>query len=326
MVFSNTREEIIMDNCLLIGNGLNRCLEGGIPWGNLLKDIAEERAVNYCPDISMPLEFERIVNNCLKKEKRPTDELYLEIKKAVSRKIVSAKIVEGAPHKQLINLPIQTIITTNYDMLLEQVFDKSYVAEIISNGAKYLTKETATIQKVKFYHPHGISTHPNTICLGYEHYIGITQNLRYEINTVKKTDRKKSIYSILAGNAVPNNTWGEQFYRSNIGIVGLGLYECEVDLWWLLTHRASLYYSNYEGIRDLLKNRIVYYSVVDDIEKYDEFAEKQRLFGIKVQNDKHQLLEGEHVIVKKYPLSENDNSYESAYLHIFEDIKENGIC
>lgn len=100
-----------MDNCLLIGNGLNQCLEGGIPWGNLLKDIAEERAVNYCPDISMPLEFERIVNNCLKKEKKPTDELYLEIKKAVSQKIVSAKIAEGAPHKQLINLPIQAIIT-----------------------------------------------------------------------------------------------------------------------------------------------------------------------------------------------------------------------
>lgn len=314
-----------MDNCLLIGNGLNQCLEGGIPWGNLLKDIAEERAVNYCPDISMPLEFERIVNNCLKKEKKPTDELYLEIKKAVSQKIVSAKIAEGAPHKQLINLPIQAIITTNYDMLLEQVFDKNYVPEIIPGGTKYLTKETTTIRNVKFYHPHGISTRPNTICLGYEHYIGITQNLRYEINTVKQSDRKKSIYSILAGNAEPNNTWGERFYRSNIGIVGLGLYECEVDLWWLLTHRASLYYSNYEGIRDLLKNRIVYYSVVDDIKKHNELTEKQRLFEIKAQKDKHQLLEGEHVTVKEYPLSENDNSYESAYLHIFEDIKENGI-
>lgn len=289
IIYSITREEIIMDNCLLIGNGLNQCLKGGIPWGNLLKDIAEEREVSYCPDISMPLEFERIVNNCLKKEKKPTDELYLEIKKAVSKKIVSAKIAGSAPHYQLINLPIQAIITTNYDMLLEEVFDKNYVTESIPGGTKYLTQETTTIQNIRFYHPHGIATHPNTICLGYEHYIGITQKLREKINNKKKTVGKKIIYSILAGYAEPSNNWGEHFYKSNIGIVGLGLYECELDLWWLLTHRASLYYSNYEGIRDLLKNRIVYYSVVDDIKKQDEVTEKKRLFGIKALHDKYQF-------------------------------------
>lgn len=314
-----------MDNCLLIGNGLNRCLDSGIPWGNLLKEIAEERAVDYCPDISMPLEFERIVNNCLKKEKKPTNNIYMEIKKAVSDKIRFAKITGDTPHNELKKLPIQSIITTNYDTLLEQVFDKNYVIENIPSGTKYLTKETTTIQSIKFYHPHGIALYPKTICLGYEHYIGITQKLRGEINTTKKNVGKKNIYSLLAGNAESINIWGKLFYTSNIGIIGLGLYDCEVDLWWLLTHRASLYYSDYEGIRDLLKNRIVYYSVVDDITKVDDFEEKQRLSAIKSQHYKKKLLEGEHVIVKEYLLSENDNSYVRAYLRIFEDIKENGI-
>lgn len=46
-----------MKNYLLIGNGLNKCLPSGIPWGNLLENIANQYGVSYNPNIAMPLEF-----------------------------------------------------------------------------------------------------------------------------------------------------------------------------------------------------------------------------------------------------------------------------
>ena len=51
-----------MKHTLLVGNGLNRCLESSISWGSLLKDIADEYGVTYNGEIPMPLEFESIVN------------------------------------------------------------------------------------------------------------------------------------------------------------------------------------------------------------------------------------------------------------------------
>ncbi len=56
-----------MKNYLLICNGLTKCLPSGIPWGNLLENIANQYGVSYNPDIAMPLEFERIVNEYLAK-------------------------------------------------------------------------------------------------------------------------------------------------------------------------------------------------------------------------------------------------------------------
>ena len=35
----------------------------------------------------------------------------------------------------------------------------------------------------------------------------------------------------------------------------------EIDIWWLLTYRASLYYSNRYNCRNLIANRIVYHDV-----------------------------------------------------------------
>ena len=54
-----------MDNCLLIGNGLNRTLKSSIAWSDLLEEIAVDFCVEHVSDIPLPLEFERIVNDYL---------------------------------------------------------------------------------------------------------------------------------------------------------------------------------------------------------------------------------------------------------------------
>lgn len=313
------------DNCLLIGNGLNQCLTRGVPWGDLLKDIAQKYSVDYHSDISMPLEFERIVNSCLSRQTVPSEALYLSIKQDVADKVRSAKLSNAAPHHRLPELPISSVITTNYDSLLEQAFFPNYIATSFPKNYKYLKQKTDTIQGVDFYHPHGIASSPQTICLGYEHYIGVAQGLRTDLNSKNKATDQKSIYKVLTGGKDRDFSWGEKFYFSNIGIIGLGLYECEIDLWWLLTHRSGLYYSNYQGIQKLLRNNIVYYDIIDDIPEIEEKKEQFRQRKLQQQANKHILLQGEHVTVRKYSRKNFDGSFEAAYLQMFDDIKHNGI-
>ena len=188
-----------------------------------------------------------------------------------------------------------------------------------------ISNSAIPLQGVDFYHPHGIGTSPQTICLGYEHYIGVAQGLRTDLNTKSKENGQKSIYSVLTGAKERDYSWGEQFYFSNVGILGLGLYECEIDLWWLLIHRSGLYYSNYQGIQRILRNNIVYYDIVDDIPESDDEKEQLRQRKLQQQVNKHILLQGEHVVIHKYSRKEFDGSYEAAYLQMLDDIERNGI-
>lgn len=61
-----------MENCLLIGNGLNRTLENSISWSDLLGDLAAKYKTSHCKEIPLPLEFERIVNHYLEQAECPS--------------------------------------------------------------------------------------------------------------------------------------------------------------------------------------------------------------------------------------------------------------
>ena len=90
----------------------------------------------------------------------------------------------------------------------------------------------------------------------------IIKKLRQEI--IGQTEEgKPSILSYL-GNKGPKKLSKEyvaRFFDHNVYIIGLGLNDQEVDLWWILCYRAYLYYSNIYNAKDLIKNRIIYYDV-----------------------------------------------------------------
>ncbi len=314
-----------MKDSLLIGNGLNRCLEGGVSWGNLLDGLTQEYGVAYNPGISMPLEYERIVNVALSKMKSPSKDFYDETKRYVVDAIGDPLLPEEAIHRKIAALAPGAVFTTNYDFLIEQAFNSAYTASDARhhNSTKYLMNPTATLFGTDFYHIHGDVKKEATICLGYEHYMGLLNRLRTNINTNKGAGKhriQKAILQKLAeGDALVE--WGDRFYADNIGILGLALDENEFDLWWLLTHRASLYYANIEGGRKLIKNEIVYFDVLNDIGE----RTPQLLAEIKRQQNKWEMLKGAHVTVRLYPLSEY-GSYPKAYNGILDDIaRNNGV-
>ena len=310
-----------MDKCLLIGNGLNRTLEHSIPWGDLLKDVSEQLGTDYYQDIPLPLEFERIINSYLENSQQPTPEVYSSIKRIVINKIKDTKLPENAIHRRLSEVKIDSILTTNYDYLLEYIYNDSYV-HCGDTKKKYLFEATSVQKGIKFYHLHGMISSAPSICLGYEHYIGVVEKLRNELHSKQNNEiHKMKIKQILYGESPQLNTWGEQFYTSDIDIIGLDLSNDEIDLWWLITHRAYLFYSNYCGLKDKIKNTITFHDVVDDIKHHnDNEKEMKRYKKELIQKQKHMLLKDNNVKVKTYALSEYGN-YLSAYNKIIDDIK-----
>lgn len=311
---------------LVIGNGLNQCLEGGLPWGNLLEQIATRFDVDVCKDIPMPLEFERLINVYLRNNSNDAKDIYNRIKRDVADRVLSVVLPANAVHNKITKLNLSNIITTNYDLLMEQAFNPSFSPIKITRSAKYLASSVGNSNGINFYHAHGCATAPSTICLGYEHYMGMIEKIRNEINKAPKELGKRRIEAVLEGSIPPNNTWMEQFYTTNVGIIGFGLYECESDFWWLLTHRASLYFADATGRHSHIRNHISYYDIIDDRPKQTAEDKAKALIDKKETAKKHLLLTGMHVDVKKYYLSQTSSGeYEEAYQKIIDDIRRNGV-
>lgn len=239
----------------------------------------------------------------------------------MQKKIKYTKLPEDAIHRELTTLKTDAIITTNYDYLLEYAFNKDFVYKGRTNS-KYLWEATSAQQGVKFYHMHGMADNPDSICLGYEHYMGIVEKLRSKLNAkVKNRQSEMKIKKILAGEDGPTGEWGELFYTTDVDIIGLGLTTAESDIWWLLTHRASIYYTNYCDIRNYMKNQITYYDVIDDLERNEPEDERARQQKLAEKEKIHQLLKGAHVRVVTFDLSKCDMKYENAYRQIIQSIR-----
>ena len=309
-----------METSLLIGNGLNRTLgNSSISWDALIRDIATENDIEYIDNLSLPLEFESVVNGILKNQIQPTDKLYLDIKKRIASKVKDVRLPHNAIHNRIKDLNVNNILTTNYDYLLEQVFDNDYHYEGDKRN-KYLFEKISTYQNIDFFHIHGFAEIPNSICLGYEHYIGLTQKIRGHIHSKEET----RIKALLKGKKADKEYWVDKFFTSNVHILGLGLSDAEIDLWWLLTFRASLYYSNREGLKSKINNKIIYYDIIDDMPK-DDLIKKH--LQVEINDEKQRklkLLSNELVEVKTFKLRDYDGNYGVAYNNILNDIQYGG--
>lgn len=331
---------------LFIGNGLNRCLSSGVAWGDLLQNIAVKYNVPYEPDIEMPLEFERIINEYLKASncgpsRQDMTSLYYAIKLDIANAVQYSKPLGMCIHKDLPFNTVQNVITSNYDTILEQAYFELNGNTYAQPGGpkkyiKYFLAPTLDDEKVVFYHPHGIVTHPSSICLGYEHYMGLVETVRRKSNATASAKKDKNgnviekaemkISRILRGaDPFTNESW-EKFYTSDMAFVGFGLPNCESDIWWLLTHRAYLYYSCYPIVGNLIDNHIIYYDIMVENDK-KLFKKEVKLSGDHYEyvdpkthyTNKHKLLSGMHVEVRLRVVGPDQN-FESVYRSILKEL------
>lgn len=299
-----------MKSSLFIGNGLNRSIISNIAWNDLLQNIAEEYGVLHNTNISFPLEFESIANQILKAASTPSPDIYLDLKKKIIQQIDKAVLPMAAPHYAFTKLPVDSIFTTNYDYLVENSLNPEFncanypdTANMSNN--RYNLKANRKIVGKTIYHVHGELKKPRTICLGYEHYAGTLQNMRTELNTESK-ESGLLIRAALLDAGKSTNTWAEKFFSNNVDIIGFGLAQCEIDIWWLLTYRAYLFYSDRDGMRKLINNTITFHDVGTEPDPNMKYA----LENIHVQYQFHKLVQ---------PISDE---FYAAYLNIAEELKD----
>lgn len=307
-----------MKNCLFVGNGLNLTLNN-YSWNNLLSSIADYVGTESIEGISLPLEFERLMNIKLSRNPGIQDKngVYSKAKARAIAPLKNLVLTDNSVHEVIPNIGFDTIITTNYDFMIEKAFNPDFIYE--ESNEQYCDNKTSTINGVDIYHAHGSIASTKSVCLGFEHYVKILNHIRNDLSA-------ESIKAILERSEDDNGKWYHKFFTDNVYIVGFGLSESEIDIWSLITKRASLYYRDKDGLQSRIDNRIVYYEIVDDIfPKYQSY------------NAKLALLEAEHIEVKRRSLThfmekeqidgeDKSRAYRAAYLCILKEIAEEIKC
>lgn len=267
-----------MNEVLLIGNGFNRLGEDN-SWNKLLIELTAGLDGIILENKPFPLLFEQILMTKQAKTKGDIKAIENEMLDKVikfSKKIKSSDIL-----KEFTSLS-NTILTTNYDYLIEQNISSENFENIsISKEAMYSLYRVNQANKKKIWHIHGELNWKKSICLGYERYGANIQKVRnfilqgVTLNEKKENELKiDSLKRRLESNNFESRSWVDYFFMSDISIVGLGLDYHEMDLWWLLDYRVR---EKSKGIKRIT-NEIKYYCT--DIEHQDDRMRVLKSLGV----------------------------------------------
>lgn len=292
-----------MQSALLIGNDINS-LSPGYAWETLLKELigfVGGKGKIKSSGEQFPLLYEEIW--AYAEINRTKSEF--EIKEFISKKV--QKIKPNVIHEKLAHLPVDEILTTNYEFTLEKpVINKA--SRLKNSGAvseqKYSLFRQFEFTGKRFWHIHGDANHPQSIALGYEQYSGYLQNMRnYMVSGTKdtyKSIRLESLIKRLKARDHSIYSWIDLFFSHDIHILGLGLDFVEIHLWWLLTYRARAL----NGHKLPRRNRIYYY--------YPTSREK-------TDKTKHRFLRAYGVTLRGVDDNNGKNHY---YINVIEKIEK----
>lgn len=222
---------------LFIGNGLNRTLEDGISWEDLMVHLGG----HTLPEQSapFPIEYEALAAQRGNKLGNRGD-AYKQLREELSGLIQDQSTKDSKVYGAFRDIPFDHFVTTNYDSTFESMYNplKSCISNIGSR--RNVLKPITRTNSADFYHAHGIAKWKNTLCLGHDHYASLIGKIRDELK-LRDNYNYSFLRSIILGTEKSTHTWPELLFTSDIAIVGLGLDYCEVDLWWLLSLRASIF-------------------------------------------------------------------------------------
>lgn len=292
---------------LFVGNGINRNEGISVSWDQLLKKLYAESTSDISDALGMTLRYEYIDS--------VTDETGINLKKKIASKVrrSSRKILKkpASNHKVLMGLPLDCILTTNYDYSLELAADANFVPSYHTREVLYSFRRYQESGGKRVYHIHGECQYPASICLGFEHYAGILEKMRAPI--VKSTSKelggehKFHLYDVLSGLSPAGEEWFYRMFTNDVYFLGFGFDQSEEDIWWLLTYRRKLM-KEYPGV---IRNRIV---LLDT-----ELEEKRK--G-SLEHAKRRVLEAMRVEVFSCAGSTYAEKYESAMITLKDRITE----
>ena len=202
------------------------------------------------------------------------------------------------PIEQLLYIPFDHILTTNYSYEIERVADKRVKADGVfcknlqacnppakTAEPKYLLH---TYNKVSFqghehkiWHIHGEARKPDSVILGHYYYgmlLGKYQELLGKRGN-KQAFREK------AGEPPIISSWLDAFIMGDVYVLGFGYDFSEMDLWWLLNRKQRekattgklYYYTHRQDDTAKLALLRAYGAEIMDL-GYDTAPEDYRLF------------------------------------------------
>lgn len=159
---------------------------------------------------------------------------------------------------KLVNLGIDTILTTNYTYEVEHAINKDYPSvEKTTSVAKSFFKDKNNKtrlenhlliktfnsfnhdnRQIDVWHIHGELRNKRSIIITHDEYERLTGRINEHIKTVNTKYRSNK-------NAFSFESWIDYILFGNLYIVGLGLNFSEYDLWWILNQRKE-----YDGLFD----------------------------------------------------------------------------
>ena len=251
-----------MKRTLLLGNGLNRTLDGGISWSNLLSKLGAFDDETHGGSVPFPILFEQLAAKRGVMPSARERNAYQELKREVAQTISGRPDIPGNIHYRFASLPYSNIITTNYDEIIESTYER--LDRIVTNpgSSRNILKAYSTVDDIPVFHAHGNAKWPGTMCLGYEHYISLIVKIRgelYPAQSDKDSDSRSYLENLIRSSSGNEEIWPMLLFTTDVDIVGLGLSYSEIDLWWLLSLRASLFMTQ-ESMRPYA-NEITYYAV-----------------------------------------------------------------
>jgi hypothetical protein len=256
------------ETVLFTGNGINN-ISNGKSWENLLKVLYKDYydpAVKFAEikNKSFPMLYEQIVAHQLKQKKG--EKIEGVIKKIIAEDVKSIR--PNKVHQQIINGQWKNIITANYEFNLMKNSNTRLKNEGCIREQLYSVFRNFEEGGKRYWHLHGDAQNIHSINLGYEHYCGQLQRMREYVTGGYKSENKELTEMFKLPllkrpylNTDNNYSWLDFFFKDNthIKIIGLKLDLEELDLWWLITHRAKIMYGAKKGLRVPVNNRIEYF-------------------------------------------------------------------
>jgi hypothetical protein len=152
---------------------------------------------------------------------------------------------------------VTDIITSNYDRAIEDYLgaphDGGRASRITPDTykleRKYNLYRRNRVRDWSVWHPHGDAHYPGSIQIGFEHYAG-------QLSRIKQfRDERYRAGEYTPFSAAPHSyrAWIEPFLWDDVHIIGFGMAEDEIDIWWVIQYWARR--------SDLNFGNITYYSL-----------------------------------------------------------------
>ena len=220
-----------MSGCLVIGNGINRCC-GGMSWENLLSKIANKYFTSKDTIGANTIAFEQLRCAVLSKNINVSSEDFaVEVLNELDQ---LDRSLYCDLYSRFLSLPIEDILTTNFDYAIERTLVEDYQYEkytknvVMPQETKCSRIRHSKIREKRIFHIHGELGKKGTICLGNVHY---ATNLSSIMDRLLNYDEGLDVHSLKEKVFEEELlSWAQFFFTRDIFIVGLGLYDCDMDL------------------------------------------------------------------------------------------------